>query len=517
VTHNINNYKSTSRSPKQPSLKVNAVSNWFALGVNIVVGFLLTPFIISNLGKIGYGIWTLVGSFIGYYGLLNLGVSSAVMRYIARYAGQEDVKSLNGVASTAFAMFCCTGTLAIVVSFIIADPLARFFEVEPQYFDDFKYVIWIIGFVIGLSFPSNVFESIVRAHEKFVAVNTANIALTLTRAGMTVCLLLSGAGLLGVAVATLITELVHLVVSFLLCRFLTPSVRVNFAFARLRVLRMLITYGSITTVIVIADIMRGNIDSIVIGKWVNLPAVGVYGIAVIITRYIVRLVTAGMDVLTPRFATLDGKGDHAQVRRLLVKALAISSFLSFGGYMMAIIIGKQFILWWIGKDFVDAAVILWILSISDAFAIAQNPAIGFMYALNKHHFYAIATIIEAIANLTLSIILVYRYGIVGVALGTMIPMLIIKILVMPVYVSKIAGISLREYIRPMLPSAIVATVLTLTAYHIGIVTKDTAGIGNLVCVGMIAGALYVTVYFMVALKQNSALFEMFTLRTRSNC
>jgi len=510
VTHNISNYKSISRSLKQPSLKVNAVSNWFALGVNIVVGFLLTPFIISNLGKIGYGIWTLVGSFIGYYGLLNLGVSSALMRYVARYAGQGDEKSLNGVASTAFAMFCCTGTLAIVVSFIIADPLARFFEVEPQYFDNFKYVIWIIGFVIGLSFPSNVFGSIVRAHEKFVAANTANIALTLTRAGMTVCLLLSGAGLLGVAVATLITELVHLVVNFLLCRFLTPTVRVNFAFTRLRVLRMLITYGSVTTVIVIADIMRGNIDSIVIGKWVNLPAVGVYGIAVIITRYIVRLITAGMSVLTPRFATLDGKGDHAQIRRLLVKALAVSSFLSFGGYMMAIIIGKQFILWWVGKDFADAAAILWILSISHAFALAQNPAIGFMYALNKHYFYAIATIIEAIANLTLSIILVYRYGIVGVALGTMIPMLIIKILVMPVYVSKIAGISLWEYIRPMLPFAVIAFFMTLAAYYMGIVTQDTTGFGYLIYIAMIFGSLYIAGWYLLRRNNLASILSVIT-------
>ena len=61
-----------------PSLKVNALSNWVSLGVNVIIGFVLTPFIIRSLGKTGYGIWTLVCSFVGYYGLLNLGVGSAI-------------------------------------------------------------------------------------------------------------------------------------------------------------------------------------------------------------------------------------------------------------------------------------------------------------------------------------------------------------------------------------------------------------------------------------------------------
>ena len=41
----------------------------------------------------------------------------------------------------------------------------------------------------------------------------------------------------------------------------------------------------------------------------------------------------------------------------------------------------------------------------------------------KHKFYAITSVIEGICNVVLSIILLKKYGIVGVALGTAIPML----------------------------------------------------------------------------------------------
>ncbi len=70
----------SSASQAKPSLLINALSSWAGLGVNIVVGLLLLPFVVAKLGQTGYGVWMLVGSIIGYYGLLDLGVSSAVSR-----------------------------------------------------------------------------------------------------------------------------------------------------------------------------------------------------------------------------------------------------------------------------------------------------------------------------------------------------------------------------------------------------------------------------------------------------
>ncbi|MBN2137569.1 MAG: polysaccharide biosynthesis C-terminal domain-containing protein [Sedimentisphaerales bacterium] len=470
--------------------------------VNIIVGLLLTPFIIKHLGKPGYGIWTLVGSFVGYYGLLNLGVRPAIMRYIARYAGQGDERSLNETASVAMVMFCCTGVLVVAASFFLAGPLAQFFEVEPKHFDDFRYVVWIIGLTTGLGFPAHVFGAILHAHERFVVTNCVVVFTTLVRVGLTVYLLLSGEGLLGVALSVFSSQVIGFGANFLLCKYLMPQVHIRLAFAKLRVLRKLIIYGGVATVVSVADIMRGNLDSLVIGKWVSLSMVGIYGIAVIIKGYVVKLVVTGMGVLTPRFAALDGTGKQAEARQLLLKSLFVSSFLSFGGFMMAIVFGGHFIDLWVGKDFADAVTVLYILSISSAFAVSQNPAIGFMYALNKHYLYAIATVIEAIVNLILSILLVSKYGIVGVALGTMIPMLIVKILVMPVYVSKIAGIGMLEYLKPMLLPFIVALVMTLTAYYTGIITQDTPAMGYLICAGMIVGIVYVSACFLVVWKYN---------------
>jgi len=484
---------------RKPSLKLNALSNWVLLGVNVIVGFWLTPFIIGHLGKTGYGIWTLIGSFIGYYGLLNLGVESAITRYVARYAGQGDDKALNETASTAMVMFCCTGVLAIVASLFLAGVLAGFFEVEAKYFDDFRYVVWIIGLATGLTFPGNVFRAIVCAHEKFVAVNCAGIAATLVRAGLIVYLLICGVGLVGISLATLGSELVALVSGFVLYRILTPNVRIRWGLSRWRVLRTLIVYGGITTVIAVAHIMRTNIAAVIIGKWVSMPAVGVYGVAALIIRYITNVISAGMGVLTPRFAALDGAKEHGRLRSLFLRSLSISGLLAFAMCALGIIFGDRFITLWVGEEFSEAVPVLWVLCGSYAFALAQNPGAGAMYALNKHYFLGIATLIEALTGVILGVMLASKYGMLGVAIGLAIPMLVIRILVMPIYVSRIVGVGIVEYIRPLAaPSALGGLMVAVWWKFDPFQFLDRYAWGGLGICGAAAGLIFVAAVLVIS-------------------
>ena len=60
----------------------NVSSSWFSLGVNILVGIFLSPFILHRLGDTAYGIWILIFSVTGYYGLFDLGIRSSVVRYV---------------------------------------------------------------------------------------------------------------------------------------------------------------------------------------------------------------------------------------------------------------------------------------------------------------------------------------------------------------------------------------------------------------------------------------------------
>ena len=43
-----------------------------------LIGFFLMPFLVQHLGDRQYGFWTLAGAILGYYGVLDFGILSAV-------------------------------------------------------------------------------------------------------------------------------------------------------------------------------------------------------------------------------------------------------------------------------------------------------------------------------------------------------------------------------------------------------------------------------------------------------
>ena len=93
----------------------NVGSNSLGYAVNLIVGLLLTPFIENRLEG-GYGIWSLIVSFVGYYGLLDVGIRSAVGHYVATYHAQRDAERVNRTLSTAMALMLLVALVACILS-----------------------------------------------------------------------------------------------------------------------------------------------------------------------------------------------------------------------------------------------------------------------------------------------------------------------------------------------------------------------------------------------------------------
>ena len=76
----------------------------------------------------------------------------------------------------------------------------------------------------------------------------------------------------------------------------------------------------------------------------------------------------------------------------------------------------------------------------------QGPSVSLLYGTSRHKFFALFNSIEGVANLLLTLWLVHPLGMLGVALGTFIPMTINKLFIQPVYVCRVAKIPYPEYV-----------------------------------------------------------------------
>jgi len=441
--------KSEEATARRPSLVINAISNWVALAVNIAVGFVLTPYIIGHLGTVQYGIWALIASIIGYYGLLDLGVSSAIVRYVARYAGQQKYESLNQVINTAIVIFSLAGSIAILASIFIADPLAKFFNVEATDYVSFKQCIWLLGITAGLMLPGNVLSVALIAHERFIIRNIVNITTTLLRCLLSIYVLYKGGGLLELSWINfglgVLAILLNLGVLKLFFRHITLSPKL----VNRSMFLTLFSFGLLTSVIQIGNLLRTKLDAILIGRYLNMDSVATFSIAALLCGYLSTSIISCSGVSQPRLAALAGKNNKGIFAGAIMRYSIIIANLVAGGSLVVFLLCEDFLGLWLRKNFESTHVVATLVSIL-LLAVVPDLMMGVSFnallAVKKHKYYAYQTIAEGVAHLIISLILVRSFGIYGVAVGAAIPALSTKFIVQPLYCCRIFGLNWWHYI-----------------------------------------------------------------------
>jgi len=122
--------------------------------------------------------------------------------------------------------------------------------------------------------------------------------------------------------------------------------------------------------------------------------------------------------------------------------------------------------------------------------LAQRPSIVALVSLGRHRALGSWTLGEGVANLILSVYLGYKHGLVGVALGTTIPLLVVKLTLQPWYTLRMLGLSARAYIQNSLARPVMVCTLFLVCAHALLKMFPPSGILGLVVAFMVQVMLF---------------------------
>jgi O-antigen/teichoic acid export membrane protein len=458
------------------------------LVATVLVSFFLTPFVIHHLGDRLNGLWVLVGTFVGYYGLLDLGLSTAVSRHVAGALGRSDQGECERLFSTALQLYSGVAAIALFVTFVAA-ALAGAWIASPQDASLAWRLILLLGINMALSLPLRACGGLLLAEYRFDVLAATELMCLLLRSCLVVCVLFMGYSVVALAWVTLLSGLPRIGAYVFFIRRHFPWLRLHREPWIGSTTKALFSYSVFSFISQIADKLRFSVDSFVITAYVSLSAVTHFSIAGSLVMYFIDIMTALLGVFHPLFSRLEGAGDYRALKRAFLFGTKISvsssSFVGFG----LIAWGLPFIQRWMGPSYVDAYPCLFVLALGYTVALWQVPSVNLLFAISKHKFYALANSVEGLANLALSLWLVGRFGILGVALGTFIPMFVVKSIVQPLYVCRVSKVPLGEYAREVLRSiGVVAVGLVIPALIS--LRFAVARYSSLVLVGMVCLACY---------------------------
>ena len=168
---------------------------------NIIISFYMVPVVINAIGDRFYGFWIIVGTFIGYYGILDLGLSSAVSRFASQAFGKGDYNEMNSVVNTSLVIFTILGFLVLCISIAVAT-LCPYFISNKYDVSLFRKIILIMGCSVAISFPIKTFIGVLISTVRYNLISYVEFIKLVIRTTLIIVFINNGFGILSLAVIT---------------------------------------------------------------------------------------------------------------------------------------------------------------------------------------------------------------------------------------------------------------------------------------------------------------------------
>lgn len=398
----------------------NAVANLVRGTAAAAVAIILPHFLTRTLNHERFAGWCFLLQIAAYASYLDFGVQTAVARYLARYTELGEVDRRNALVSTALGVL----TLAAVVGLMALGAVLWFLPVlfrsiPAGLLPEIRIAGAILGGATILSLPFSTFSGVLIGlhRNEYVAG-----ALAFSRL----------AGAAGVLLLSHRTDSLVALSACLACANVLGSVAQVFIANRLTTLESSVFRVETSMAIQLGRYCLGlsvwsagmllisGLDIAIVGH-VNFNSVGYYSVAATLVALFSGAHGAVSSALMTPVAALHATGELERIRKLILRATSISTFINLLAITVTFMGGKFLLVLWVGEPYASQALpIFRILMIANGIRLVMNPYASALIATDLQRRAIAQGGVEGLVNLAFSLLGAYWIGPTGVALGTLI-------------------------------------------------------------------------------------------------
>jgi len=475
----------------------NTAWNYVGFTVNLATNLLLFPYVVHRIGDAAAGIWLLIGSVTGYMGLLELGLVPSLAQSVAADSGRGNRQGLNEAASTTLTVLCALAAVPLV-SLLAVPRLVQILQVPPGMQEQAQLVFRVAICGFALRMPLATFQAILLGTQRQDRCNQLWILVVAAKFLGAVCLLLTGFGL--VAIVTM-EALVHLGAGIPQSRWAfgeVPGLKLRLRLARLARARALVSFGGTLLVLSVCSLVSEQTNRLVIAGFLPVAMVTYFSAGWKLYQLAYSVPTTLVQAVTPLAAHLHGRGDHEGLRTLFLRMTKYTTGLAWPlvlslGFCAALLLRV-----WMGRPFAAHFRVVQVLVI--AFAVTAYNHAGYSILVGTKRIGPVLwryQIPRAILTFVLSVWLVGRMGIVGVALGSTLPAIMLEVVFLSFLLREL-GVSWAQFARhvvfPTVGPAVVAYAPLGIAYSLLNVDSIV-----LLAVAALSGVLYAVLFWRLSL------------------
>jgi O-antigen/teichoic acid export membrane protein len=447
---------------------INVLSNWAAFIIGTAISFVLSPLVVHALGDVRYGLWVVIGSVVGYLGLLDLGVRVGVTRFVAHHNATGNQDAVNRVVTTALGMFTVAGAVAIVLGIQLAFLLPWIADVPGSLRMEGSVALAIAGVTMASGLVGGVFGGSIAGLERFALLNSIDLSIELLRAIVIVVVLNAGGGLVAISTIQLLAVTSRSVLYLVAVRRINPGLRISKALLDRSTLVEIFRFSSYTTLLHMSGAVIFSTDAVVIAALMPVSQVTFFAIAASLGQAALQVLGGVSRALYPLISARSATDGTLGATGLMAASIRLGTIAVMPIVLTFLVRGGTFIGLWMGPAYAGpSGAVLGILALGLCVFAGYHIFASNIIALGLHRGLVPAFVLEALANLGLSIALGSVIGIVGVAWGTTLPRMTVALLFAPWFARRhlkldVSCYAMQAWVRPlasMVPFAVACVIV----------------------------------------------------------
>ena len=427
------------------SKKGGIVISYGALVFNTVSAILLTPILLKYLGVEEYGLYQMVYSVAHYILILDLGISTVMVRYISEFRARNDKRAEKNFAMIAGAVMVAIIAVVVLVGIVVNVNLENIYTHLTTRDYDLSHRMFsfmIVQFVMTIA--NNYVKGVILAYERFVFSNVVNLVKLFVAFGLTVGFVCAGMGAIGIVWANTLVILLELLVNviyvikvlhFQVGFYFWDSVLVKAMFGLMGAMFLQSVVGHVNLMV----------DKTILGIMCTKTDVAVYSIAATVVTLFNMIPSVLAGFFQPQTVKMVVNNvSKAELTDLVIK-VGRWQFVMIGAFLCGFtLFGRDFITLWAGKEMLDAWLIVLIIMPFNMIPLVQTVCISILNAYDKRLDRSLILLGTTIVHIICTIFLIKVIGPWGAPVGTAISYVLGYAVLMNVYYAKVIHLEVRR-------------------------------------------------------------------------
>ena len=402
----------------------NTFTNYLRTVLRLLSGVVLFRLTFQHLPQEQFGFYSLLWSLFGYTILLDFGLGFTAQKAVAEGMASGRIVELNQLICTIFWTFAFLGAVMLAGFSVMQPWFIVWTKVSPVNLDPLALGYTIFFTAMAFAFPLGIFPEMLRGLQRIDLANWIAIgSIIVNLALMTWALLSEWVFPLIVLISVATTVLPNIIALVIVFRRI-PGFSLHPTHFRFAAVQGVLSFSIVAYLITFTNLIMSRTDQAVISFGIGVGFVAVYQAGYKAAEMFGLFSVQMQDALTPAAAQMNITRDETGLRDLLVKSTQLTIFLTTPLYaicavylepLIKILTGLKSVepaTFWVGQSLLFA-------TFSSLLTSSCSKRILMMCGWERRLLKI--SLVDAGLNLVASVILVMKYGVLGVALGTMVP------------------------------------------------------------------------------------------------